>query len=232
MVDTIRENYRIVYENSKAAAKRAGRNIDDITVIPVSKTRPVDYITASIEAGIVRFGENYAQELEDKYGELDKIGGLQPEWHYIGSLQRSNVRKIAPFVAMIHSCDSVKLAKEIDKRAKQNDRIIDCLIQVNTGKEDTKSGCMPAEIVELTGGVSEFENINLRGLMSIGTFSTDEKVYRGEFSILRESLEKVNAELNLNLKELSMGMSGDYEAAIEEGATMVRVGTNIFGSRD
>lgn len=230
--EELKERMEKVQEKVEKAAEETGRKIEDIKIIPVSKTHPLQYIKNAISAGIDVFGENYAQELRDKHDEMETINLQQPEWHFIGGLQKSNVKYITPFVNLIHSIDSEKLLNEANKRAINSERNIDILLQVNTSGESAKSGCEPDEIVELAGTVHEYSNLRLKGLMTIGTFTDDDEIRIREFSLLRNLLNKVNTELNLNLKELSMGMTADYPLAIKEGATMVRVGTAIFGARD
>lgn len=215
----------------KEAAEINGRKFEDIKIIAVSKTHPIEYIYDAMEAGIMIFGENYAKELEEKHGIIATKGMKQPEWHFIGGLQKSNVKYIAPFVDMIHSVDSEKLLNEVDKRAKESDRIIDILLQINTSGEESKSGCEPDDIFQLVENTFSLKNVSLKGLMTIGTFTDDDEIRIREFSLLRESLRKINDKYSLNLKELSMGMSADYALAIREGATMVRIGTTIFGHR-
>lgn len=231
MIEILRENWQIVKNKAEKAALSCNRLPDEIKIIAVSKTKPVEMVYAAIEAGINVFGENYAQELHSKYLDFEEKKHIQPEWHFIGTLQRNNVKYIAPFVTMIHSVDSAKLAMEIDKRAAENNRIIDCLLQVNTSAEYSKSGEDPEEILYLAKEVLRHNNINVKGLMTIGSFTECEETIRKEFTILRDCLNLVNKELGLNLKELSMGMTHDYDIAIDEGATMVRVGTAIFGNR-
>jgi hypothetical protein len=177
------------------------------------------------------FGENYVTELREKYEQLNAIGVVVPEWHFIGHLQSNKVKYIAEFITMIHSVDSLKLAEEIDKRAQQHGRVIDVLIQINTSGEDSKSGIEPEDATELTEQILNLKNLKLKGLMTIGTFTDDESLQRQEFTLLRNTLNSVNEKLGTDLNELSMGMTGDYPVAISEGATMVRIGTAIFGER-
>lgn len=231
MIDMLRDNWTLVKSKAEKAAISCNRLPEDIKIIAVSKTKPVEQVYAAIEAGMNVFGENYAQELQSKFVDIEQNKVIQPEWHFIGSLQRNNVKYIAPFVTMIHSVDSGKLAEEINKRASDSNRIIDCLLQVNTSGEYSKSGEDPELIVDLAKEVLLYKNLNVRGLMSIGSFTDNEIISRQEFGILRDCLAMVNQKLGLNLKELSMGMTNDYDIAIEEGATMVRVGTAIFGNR-
>ncbi|MEI6090537.1 MAG: YggS family pyridoxal phosphate-dependent enzyme [bacterium] len=227
----LRENWQIVKEKAAKAAISCNRLPEDIKIIAVSKTKPVEMVYAAIEAGMNLFGENYAQELQSKYMAFKEKQIQQPEWHFIGTLQRNNAKYIVPFATMIHSVDSGKLADEINKRAAENNRIIDCLLQVNTSGEYSKSGEDPDQILDLAKEVMRHKNLNVKGLMSIGSFTEDEVISRNEFKILRDCLSLVNAKLGIDLKELSMGMTHDFHIAIEEGATMVRVGTAIFGNR-
>ncbi len=231
-IETLRKNWIEIKENVNRKAAECGREPSEITVVAVSKTHPVEMIINGMEAGIDVFGENYAQELRDKHKYLLENDLKQPRWHYIGHLQTNKVKYLAPFVEMIHSVDSVKLAEAVSKQAERFGREIAILLQVNTSGEESKSGCRPEEIIAIAKEVIEIPHLNVQGLMTIGSFSPDESIVRGEFKMLSRLLGEVNRELGLNLKHLSMGMSGDYLLAVEEGATFVRVGTNIFGERD
>ncbi|MGQ9819437.1 MAG: YggS family pyridoxal phosphate-dependent enzyme [Candidatus Kapaibacteriales bacterium] len=204
----------------------------DITIVAVSKTHPIEAIINGIKAGIEHFGENYAQEMRQKFIELEKLSIPCPKWHFIGHLQTNKVKYIAPFVYMIHSVDSEELAREIQKQAEKNSREIDVLLQVNVSGERSKFGCNPNETISLIEKIKNYENIRVRGLMTIGSFSTEENIIRSEFRLLRQIFEQ-SKELypELPLTHLSMGMSHDYLIAIEEGATIVRIGTAIFGER-
>lgn len=230
-IEQIRENYDEVRQKVDAAAKKAGRDPREIEIISVSKTHPFELIKRGLEAGVSLFGENYAQELKEKYEQLDLSQARRPRWHFIGHLQRNKVKYIAPFVEAIHTVDSEKLAKEISKQAKKSGREIDIMLQVNTSGENSKSGCEPEDVISLARAVLPCDNLNLRGLMTIGTFTRNEKISRKEFALLRYLIGKINARLELDLKDLSMGMSHDFEIAVEEGATFVRIGTDIFGER-
>ena len=230
--EIIKSNWNEVLQKAKNAAFESDRNFDDIKIIAVSKTKPAETLLAAIEAGLPYLGENYVQELKEKYSKLSDMEIELPEFHFIGHLQRNKVKYLAPFITMIHTVDSVKLAKEISKQAQKNDRTIDILLQVNTSGEESKSGCSPDDIFNLVEGCKEIPDIKINGLMTIGTFSDDELIIRREFSLLRKlrdaCAEKYPA---IDFKELSMGMTHDYTIAIDEGATMVRVGTAIFGAR-
>jgi PLP dependent protein len=227
----LEKNWNEVKARIEVAAEKSGRDSQEITLINVSKTKPVDMLLDAWNAGIRIFGENYAQELVDKYQYFNEKG-LEPTWNFIGRLQTNKVKYIAPFVAMIHSVGSLKLAKEIGKQAAKHDRIIDVLLQVNTSGELSKSGCDPESFAELADEVLKIDNINVCGMMTIGSFSEDEEIYRREFRLLKK-LRDAAAEKHgeKHFKHLSMGMTHDFEHAIEEGATIVRVGTAIFGER-
>ena len=231
-IELLKERFKCITGNASDAAIKAGRNPKDVKIIAVSKMHDVELIFDAIEAGWNVFGENYVQEIKDKHQIFIDEGRNQPEWHFIGHLQSNKVKYLSPFVNYIHSVDSYKLAEEINTRALQSNRIQNILIQLNTSGEESKSGCEPDDTVEIISKSLELPNIVINGLMTIGTFTDDESLQRKEFTLLRNMLNKVNKELNLNLKELSMGMTADYEVAIDEGATMVRIGTAIFGPRN
>ncbi len=232
-IDEIKSNWETVLNNVREACGKSDRNIDEVNVIAVSKIQANEMIINALNAGISVFGENYAQELRDKHNTIPEVNGKKPVWHFIGHLQRNKVKYIAPFVECIHTVDSFGLAAEISKQAAKHDRVIKCLLQVNTSGEESKSGCEPAALLQLVEDTLPIPNIEIEGLMTIGSFSDDESIVRGEFRILRELLEKVNERFpEANFKHLSMGMSHDYPWAIEEGATFVRVGTSLFGPRN
>lgn len=216
------------------------RNIEDIIngipanvkLVVISKTRSISEILEVYNAGHRLMGENKAQELAGKYGQLpDDI-----QWHMVGHLQTNKVKYIAPFVSMIHSVDSVKLLKTINKEAQKNNRIIDCLLQVHIAMEESKFGFSENEIAGLTKVLDqeEFKSVRIRGLMGMATFTNDLNQVRTEFRILAGLFEKLKVTaLNSSesFNELSMGMSGDYMIAVEEGSTIVRIGSRIFGER-
>jgi len=229
--DVIKSNWLNVLNNVRITAKTHQRDPDSIKIVAVSKSHPPEIIELAIKAGVNVFGENYAQELKDKHQYLIESGIKIPEWHFIGHLQSNKVKYIAPFVSMIHSVDSLSLAEEISKQAEKNNRIIDILLQVNTSGEYSKFGCQPEKLIELFDSVARIKNLNVLGLMTIGTFSDNENIIRSEFKLLRELRDTINKTKGVNLSHLSMGMSHDYEIAIEEGATIVRIGTAIFGER-
>jgi pyridoxal phosphate enzyme (YggS family) len=201
-------------------------------LIAVTKTHPLEKLQILYDLGCKTFGENRVQELTEKYEKLPK----DIEWHLIGTLQTNKTKYIAPFVSMIHSVESFKLLKEINKRAKQNERVIECLLQMHIAEEDTKFGLDEKELYEILESeeLKAFENIKLVGLMGMATFTENENQVRSEFKKLKILYDKVKANFttqNIDFRELSMGMSGDYPIAIQEGTTLVRVGSAIFGQR-
>jgi pyridoxal phosphate enzyme (YggS family) len=201
-------------------------------LIAVSKTQPPEKIMIAYEAGQRVFGENKAQEMAAKYRELPP----DIEWHMIGHLQTNKAKLIAPFVALIQSIDSLRLLEEVDKQGKKNNRVIPCLLQVHIAAEDTKFGFDAGEIVQAFEGnaFTGFHHITIRGLMGIASLTPDKNIVRGEFRALKvlfDSLRQKNNGANVRLEELSMGMSADYRMAVEEGSTLVRIGSAIFGER-
>lgn len=205
----------------------------DCTLIAVSKTKPVEDILEAYKAGIRDFGENKVQELTDKFEQLPK----DIHWHMIGHLQRNKVKYIAPFVHLIHSVDSWRLLKEIDKQGEKTGRTINCLLQIHIAREETKFGLSEEELLELLES-EEFAalgHIQIKGLMGMATNTEDHERVREEFRYLKELFEKIRSNYslpNVEMKELSMGMSSDYLTALEEGSTMVRIGSALFGSRN
>jgi len=204
----------------------------DIKVAAVSKTKPVEDLMEAYETGQRLFAENKVQELVAKYEEMPK----DIEWHMIGHLQRNKVKYIAPFVHLIHSVDSARLLKEVNKQGAKVNRKIDCLLQVHIAKEESKFGFSEDEMVHLfeSEEIKAYKNVMIIGLMGMATFTENENVVRSEFKELKQLFEKLKnyqAE-NVDLRELSIGMSGDYPIAIEEGSTIIRVGSKIFGARN
>ena len=197
----------------------------EVTLVAVSKTKPNTDILEAYHAGQRIFGENKAQELAQKAEELPK----DISWHMIGHLQTNKVKFIAPFTSLIHGVDSIKLLKEINKRAAQNNRIIDCLLQVHIATESTKFGFLRTEVEQVITESKAFENIRIVGLMGMATFTDDTQQITQEFSSLKTVFDTVK---NKHITTLSMGMSGDYQLAIEQGSSMVRVGSAIFGHRN
>ena len=202
-------------------------------LVAVSKTKPVEDLKEAYAAGQRIFGENKVQEMTEKQSRLPE----DIEWHMIGHLQSNKVKYIAPYVSLIHSIDSLKLLKEVNKQGNKNNRILKVLLQIHIAEEDTKFGLDKNELFELihSDEISEFENVEIVGFMGMATFTEDKDQIRKEFRALK-SLYDETLEQNLpsifNLSEISMGMSGDYQIAIEEGSTLIRVGSSIFGDRN
>lgn len=230
-MENIRENIESIRKRIADAAKRAGRDADDIKLIAVTKTVDVDKVEEAIAAGALDAGENKPQELARKYEVLgDKI-----RWHQIGSLQTNKVKYIIDKVCMIHSLDREGLAEEIDKRASKIGRVIDCLVQVNISGEESKHGMSREEVEPFVRLVAEkYPNIKIKGLMTMAPFDAERDEIKKVFRDLKELSDEINNMNigNVEMKELSMGMTNDFEIAVEEGATMVRVGTAIFGKRN
>lgn len=202
---------------------------NEVTLIAVSKTKPVSDLMQAYNAGHKVFGENKVQEMESKWQEMPK----DIQWHMIGHLQRNKVKFIAPFVNLIHAVDSLRLLKEINKQAKRNERVIDCLLQIKIAEEDSKFGMDIADATALLNSeeLQNFKNVKIVGLMGMATFTDDEKQISQEFQRLKKVFDQFKIE-NSELKILSMGMSGDYKIAIENGSNMVRIGSAIFGERN
>jgi PLP dependent protein len=212
------------------ACRRAGRDPAEVTLVAVAKTFPAEAVRRAVAAGLQDVGENYVQELLKKREEIDDSS---IRWHFIGHLQSNKVRSIAGWVSMIHAVDSIALAREIDKRAAGAGRVIDCLIEVNTTDEESKFGVPPVDCAALVAALAPLGNIRVAGLMTIGPFLPDPEGSRPMFRALRELRDTLRStgQPNATMQHLSMGMTGDFEVAVEEGATLVRVGTAIFGSR-
>ncbi|MBQ8318170.1 MAG: YggS family pyridoxal phosphate-dependent enzyme [Lachnospiraceae bacterium] len=226
----LKDNYDAVVKKIADACERAGRNPEEITLIAVSKTKPLSDIEELIGHGVKEFGENKVQELTSKYEEVS----CKVNWHLIGHLQTNKVKYIVDKACLIHSVDSLKLAKEIDKEAAKKSVICDILVQVNVANEDTKFGLELEDTAKLVEDISKLPNVRIKGLMTIAPFVDNPEDNRGYFSQLKQlSLDIKSKNIdNVDMSILSMGMTNDYEVAIEEGATMVRVGTGIFGERN
>ncbi|MBO6622346.1 MAG: YggS family pyridoxal phosphate-dependent enzyme [Balneola sp.] len=223
------ENIEIVKGKIESTCKKIGRDSSEITLVAVSKTKPVSYIQEALNCGHVEFGENRMQELEDKIPEFD---GKKISWHMIGNLQTNKIKLVADKISWVHSIEKLKYLKEFEKRANGNK--INALIQVNISKEKQKGGVEPEDLAQLLESATSFENVTVCGLMGMATFTDDPEDVRHEFKLLKDLFEK-HQKFNSGsviLRELSMGMSNDMEVAIEEGATMVRVGSEIFGARN
>ena len=204
----------------------------DVTLVAVSKTKPVSEILEAYDAGQRIFGENKVQEMAEKYEEMPK----DIKWHMIGHLQRNKVKYMAHFVDLVHGVDSFKTLKEINKQALKHERVINCLLQLKIANEDTKFGLSFTEVEDILNSeaLKDLKNIKIQGVMGMASFTEDETIVKTEFKTLKSFFEKLKTIqlFNFTPTTISMGMSGDYKLAIEEGSTMVRVGSAIFGHRN
>ena len=226
----VKENLEEVEKRIQEACTRAGRDRSEVTLIAVSKTKPVPMLQEAYDTGIREFGENKVQEMMEKYDQLpDDI-----HWHMIGHLQRNKVKYLMGKVYLIHSVDSLRLAEEISAQSVKHNVVTDILIEVNIAGEESKFGTSREEAIALVEDVSRLPGIHICGLMTIAPFVENPEDNRIYFRQIRELSVDIDAKKidNVDMRILSMGMTGDYEVAIEEGATMVRVGTGIFGARD
>ncbi|MFN6380406.1 MAG: YggS family pyridoxal phosphate-dependent enzyme [Flavobacteriales bacterium] len=203
-----------------------------VKIIAVSKTKPVDLLKAAYDAGQRAFGENYVQELVDKYPQLPQ----DIEWHFIGHLQSNKVKNIAPFVSYIHAVDSEKLLREIDKQSEKNNRVINCLLQFHIADEESKFGFQLDSYKEVLSAIpfAEFKHIRICGVMGMASFVQNQLQIESEFNTLKNIFEELKSSLfkdNSDFVELSMGMSGDWPLAVDKGSTMIRIGSSIFGNR-
>lgn len=226
----LKDNLKTVEEHVQEACKRAGRSREEVTLIAVSKTKPVEMLQEIYGEGVRDFGENKVQELCDKIEQLPS----DIRWHMIGHLQRNKVKYIVGKVALIHSVDTYRLAEEINIQAKKRGIIVPILVEVNIAGEKTKFGTTAEDAMLLVEEISKLENVRIKGLMTIAPFvenPEDNRLYFRKIKQLSVDITNKNID-NVSMEILSMGMTGDYEVAIEEGATMVRVGTGIFGARN
>ena len=226
---TIQENIKAVEDRIAAECQKAGRDPEDVTLIAVSKTKPVEMLREAYEYGCRDFGENKVQELLDKYEEMPR----DIRWHMIGHLQRNKVKYIVDKVYLIHSVYSLRLAEEISKEAVKKNVCVNILVEVNVANEETKFGTTCEEVKQLVQDIAKLPNICVKGLMTIAPFVENAEKNRPFFS----NLKKISVDImeenidNITMENLSMGMTGDYTVAVSEGATYVRVGTGIFGVR-
>lgn len=227
---SIKANLEEINEKIKIAAEKSGRKREDILLLGVTKTIDVERIKEMISCGVNSLGENKVQEVMDKYADI----GEGVDWHLIGHLQTNKVKYIIDKVKLIHSVDSLKLAEEIDKRAKQHNIRAEILIELNIAGEESKHGIKPEEAVELCEKIAKLENVKIRGLMTVAPFVENPQENREYFAQMRKlfiDIRNKNID-NIDMTYLSMGMTNDYEVAIEEGANIVRIGTGIFGKRN
>ncbi len=229
-MEDFKKNLEVIEENICNACKKAGRSRDEVTLIAVSKTKPVEDLQAVYDLNIRDFGENKVQELKDKI----EVMPNDMKWHMIGHLQRNKVKYIIGKVELIHSVDSLRLAEEISKQAKKNNVNADILVEVNIGDEDSKFGISTDEVIELVKDIAKLDNISIKGLMCVAPYVVDSEENRPLFHKIKDLSVDIMSENidNVSMSILSMGMSNDYQVAIEEGATMVRIGSNLFGKRD
>ena len=226
----LKDNLARVEERISRVCIRAGRSRDEVTLVAVSKTKPVEMLREAYGLGVRVFGENKVQEIRDKYEEMPP----DTEWHMIGHLQTNKVKYIVDKVKLIHSVDSVKLAETIEKEAAKHNISVDILLEVNVAEESSKFGLKTVEVIPAFEQIAQLPHINIRGLMTIAPFVEDPEENRPVFADLHKlyvDIKEKNID-NGTVSILSMGMTNDYEVAIEEGATMVRIGTGIFGARD
>lgn len=227
---SISQNLALVQERIAAAAAKSGRRPEDICLVAVTKTVPPERIKEALAAGVQHIGENRVQEAAAKVESIP--AGVT--WHLIGHLQRNKAKQAIQIFDLIHSLDSLRLAKMLQKRAKELERTVNCLVEVNVAGEESKHGIIPDQLLPLLRQVSLLPQLSVRGLMTVAPYVKDPEEVRPIFRQLREMAHEID-KLKLpgvSMEELSMGMSGDFEVAIEEGATMVRVGSAIFGARD
>ncbi len=226
----LKDNLKQVEDNIAKACARAGRDRSEVTLIAVSKTKPVEMLQEIYDEGVRTFGENKVQEICEKYEQLPS----DIEWHMIGHLQRNKVKQVIDKAALIHSVDSYRLAQEISVQAQKKNICMPILVEVNIAQEESKFGISADDTVQLVEEIAALPNLEIKGLMTIAPFVTDPEENRTYFRQIKQlSVDIKNKNIdNVSMDVLSMGMTGDYEVAIEEGATMVRVGTGIFGARN
>ncbi len=226
---SIKENLDLINEKITIAAEKSGRKREDVLLLAVSKTVDVPRIKEAVDLGLVDLGENKPQEINWKYFEIENV-----RWHQIGHLQTNKVKYIIDKVCLIHSVDSLKLAEEISKRAKAKDITMDVLVEINIAGEEAKSGVPLSEAEELAVEISKLDNIKVKGLMTVAPFvenPEDNREYFKQMKKLFVDIKEKNYN-NIDMQYLSMGMTNDYEIAVEEGANIVRIGTGLFGARD
>jgi len=221
---------KTIRERIRSAALAAGRQPEAVRLVAVSKTVPADRVRAAVQAGITLLGENYIQEAREK---IEALQDMDVSWHFIGHLQSNKAKYAVRLFDTIHSVDSLKLARELDKQAAKNAKVQDILIQVNTGKEASKAGVYEEEALALVRRAGRMAHLSVKGLMTLPPYFNAPDKVRPYFLALRELRDRIQAEAlpGVSMDELSMGMTGDFEAAIQEGATLVRIGTAIFGER-
>jgi PLP dependent protein len=226
----VAENVEIIKKRIREICLRCGRKPEDVLLLGVSKTFGVDKIQEAVSAGLFDIGENYTQELVEKRNQWND---QRVRWHFIGHLQTNKIKYIADYIHLIHSVDNDRVAEELQKRADRVNRTIDVLVEVHTTDEATKFGVLPDQTCDLIKRISAFNRVRVKGLMTMGPFSDDPDDSRPSFQQLADLARRITKEAieNVEMRHLSMGMSHDFEVAIEEGATIVRIGTSVFGER-
>ncbi|MNO62356.1 hypothetical protein D3C76_530290 [compost metagenome] len=227
----VEENLRTVRTQMEQACEASGRKIKDVQLLLATKTVPIEKLQMAIQAGETLFGENKAQELRDKFPLMLQYD--QVEWHFIGHLQTNKVKDVVKYVTLIHSVDRLKLGQALHHQLIKENRSMDILVQINTSYEESKFGAPPEEALELVEQLSRFETLNVKGLMTIGKLNATNDETRHCFRLLKSIQTQIKEKRlpRVEMDILSMGMSGDFKVAIEEGATIIRVGTNVFGPR-
>ncbi len=231
-IEQLRQNLATIRERIDQACLQAGRDPQEVRLLPVSKTHPAEYLRLAYAAGCRMLGENKIQEAYQKWQELEDLKDL--EWSVIGHLQTNKAKYVARFASEFHALDSLRLAQALDQRLTIENRYLDVLVQINTSGEESKYGLEPEQAPELIAELAQFTRLRVRGLMTLAMNSEDREAVRGCFVKLRELRDSLQAHApaGMQLTELSMGMSGDFELAIAEGATIVRIGQAIFGARE
>lgn len=226
----IEKNFRDLKASIKEVCEKTGRDPDDIKIIAVSKTFPISNILELSQLGQLDFGENRVRELRDKYYNISFQHDIKINWHMVGHLQSRKVKDIIAFISLIHSVDTLELAEEIDRNAKKINQTKDILIQVNTSGEPQKSGIEPSETGTLCDQVSQLENVKIKGLMTMARLTENKDEIRQSFRMLKGIYDELKT-VYTDFEYLSMGMTNDYEIAVEEGSNMLRIGSAIFGER-
>lgn len=231
-IEQLRQNLATVRARIDQACVQAGRDPQEVRLLPVSKTHPADYLRLAYAAGCRMLGENKVQEAYQKWQELDDLADLK--WSVIGHLQTNKAKYVARFASEFHALDSLRLAQTLNQRLELENRTLDVLVQINTSGEESKYGIDPEQAHELIAQLGQFQRLRVRGLMTLALNSPDQEAVRRCFIMLRELRDSLQASApeGMQLSELSMGMSGDFELAIAEGATIVRIGQAIFGARE
>ncbi|MGN4125642.1 YggS family pyridoxal phosphate-dependent enzyme [Lysinibacillus sphaericus] len=231
MVYLVEENLITVRKQMALACQASGRKKEDVKLLLATKTVPLEKLAMAIEAGETLFGENKAQELRDKFPLMQQYN--QVEWHFIGHLQTNKVKYVVKHVTLIHSVDRLKLGQALHHQLVKENKTMDILVQINTSRESSKFGVSPESALELVEQLSQFDTLHIKGLMTIGKLHAKNDETRHCFRLLKQIQAQIKAKNfpRVEMDILSMGMSGDFEVAIEEGATMIRVGTSVFGQR-